>query len=1781
MREPSAEALRGPAREWADGPPQERAVPEFRAEFLLVLLLAASTVAWQCWAVPGGAGGWSTGPAAAVDFLLALPAAGAAVRLSGAALRRLPVRRGVPGELLRGSVLALAFTAVMVPVSVVQAAARSVLGSSGDLSGVPELYSTDPVGLLRYGVSQATQLELALLVALVVGLAAGRVFSRAAARPTPEHVPAAAAVHGPPLSGRSRRRAFGPRTAVVGLVVAGLLLPNEALAGANDLHRSYGDCATAPQRVFDISAIDIDLVVDRFGDHDPYGYMYVLNSRLQAVRDQEAALERASSLPKDDPTAAKVSIGLGEDPMQPLVMRARLGECVVINLTNKITQPVRGGELGNPPIVQPGGLPSVSVDMAGVAYDAARGDGGQAVGDNPTSVMAAPGETKQYRYYLDPAMGEGGKVFRSGGDSQQLTYHGLFGSLIAETAGSRWFDPMSGAEKTWDNGWSNWEAMIQPRTSPTFREFTLMYHEIGDEDFNLRRPLRENTTGIPIGGDPGVPVGDQVQYGRPLPMIDVRPPTASTPEEGGGGTDTYRPGAWAINYRSEPFYRRLQLEAPRGQDAQKANESLGYSSYTYGDPATPMPRSYLGEATKTRLMNTGVGQLHVHHLHGGGTRWAQNPGVDQSASTVGLRKTPDPGMQSIDLDSQTVSPGESYTLDHECGAGGCQQAPGDYLFHCHISQHYIAGMWGIWRVFDTRQPDLAPLPGNAQAPAAVDSAGLLGKVIQGKTVVLQADLTDQKTQVALEKLVEGYLPPQGTRWTTATGSDPDDATVWDWQKGGSAQKPVYLGEPETSSVWANYRSAAPGSRPTIMFNPDTGKPAYPLLKPHLGMRPPFAPGGHSGAPYLGETATAQNPGAICPSQAPVRQYNTTAVTLPIKETARETDTNGELYVLNEDKAGVLAGTKPADPLTIRANVGDCVGVIFGSELNPTVQAKVNMHTHFVQFDPLASDGVITGFAFEQSVFSDTREGRTLSSSDAPDKVTVNTVGELRPGVSIGIGVGRTDVEIRTITAINGNQLTFDKALTNSHAQGEPVTTEFVQYRWFADVDSGTVFWHDHVNGVTSWAHGLFGALIIEPKGSTYRDPVTGAPVRSGTNVDIINNDGSVGTGESGSFREFMLFLHNGRRGRSELSGTQPGTDLIPFNNGQECEEGSINLRAAPLGERTPPGQTPTDPKTTDQRQEFNGERCRNAFVNDQDVPGSPDVSTAKATVTTVDPYVFSSVKYGDPMTPLLRAYAGDPVVIRTIGLSDRAEALRIQGHRFRLERFSPGSQLSDTATVGMSERYDYVLDGGAGGPSHSPGDYLYYSTRTFALESGAWGIFRVYGSPQSDLLPLPAHPAPTDPQGFPRQSAATGNTQRNPGPAPASAYRADGSVNTDVVTSTANPCPSGARPIHYDVSLFDQPLPTEPYSDTGGVVYALTSDVAAMKAGTKPVEPLVLRVDQGDCVSLTLHNQVSPGSLYGGVRAGLDLAKLTHNQQLSAGSAIGLNPDSTVGAGGTVGYTYYADQALGTSLFQNLGSVASLRHGAYGMMIVEPRGATWSDSETGAPLGTTATSTEAIIRAPGQPRFREFALTMQTTDQQFGRGILPYDEEVAGNGVNSPFSFNVAPAPVPGAPPGTSGNPGSYDKGYSDFNYHSAPLTTRLGLTANINDFTKATVIGSYGTAFSSTPYGDPHTPVFRANSGDPVVFRVGVGASDQLHSFTVSGHTFPMDPLLQGSQLMTARTVTAGETIDARIGKAGADHGYTGDYLFSDARMGFVEAGMWGILRVLPDGSPDSPAHL
>jgi len=1452
-------------------------------------------------------------------------------------------------------------------------------------------------------------------------------------------------------------------------------------------------------RTYTVSAINVKITVNKYGDNEPNGFMYVLDSGINAVRAQEAA--------------ATVTTGLRKDPIQPLMLRANLGECVRINFTNRLTAPPKGGPTPAAQTTQQGGVPAVSISPQGVAYDI--NNQGDAVGNNPNSLVA-PGASRTYTFFLDPALGEGGKVFRSGGDSRELTVHGLFGAILAEPAGSRWLDPETTNDVTNNANWSNWEAMIKPPSGPSFREFGIMYHELGDEFENLR-----------TAANAALPMVERVAF-------------------------SYRPASRALNYRSEPFQNRLN-------EALTTDKASGYNSYTFGDPATPIPRSYLGEPTKTRLMHPGSEQLHVHHLHGGADRWRANPGADNTDMAGGLKKVPIQNAKSVRLDSQTIGPDESYNLEHECGAGGCQQVAGDFLWHCHIAHHYIAGMWSFWRVFDTLHngtpgglngdTPLGRLPDRPAPRAAVNSAALVGTTVQlpegNRQVVVT--VTSPSTQIALSELVTRQIPPQGAPL------DRQDATVWNWSVDNTnPAKPVYKGEPEVSTPMVNYTSPTPGQAPDILFNPTTARYTWPLLRPHLGQRPPFAPNGHAGTPWLGPTVTPTRPDGLCPSGAPSKRYNVTALSTPVQMTDAETDPDGQIFVLSKDRPSVTPAT--AKPLAIRSNVGDCVDVTLSNEINyfnaDGTQSidrnhKVNMHTHFVQFDPQGSDGVDTGFSFEQTIRyagaelpsastgdpdADLTLRRTLTAAAPAGATTiqVSSTERLRVGVAVAVGQGLDSIEVRKVTAVTPTSVTLDQALAKAHAAGESTGVEFVQYRWYSDVDSGTVFWHDHVDGVHSWAHGLFGAHIIEPKGSTYLDPATLQPVDSGANVVIKPGIGASAVGvdilAGKSFREYMVWLHNGRH--------TPQAQANPaFNFGQECEQGTINLRSEPSAERVPAALQVT---------EFNGGLCHN-------------------TITTTDPYVFSSVKYGDPRTPLFRAYVGDPVVVRTLGLGERVEALRIQGHRFRRERFNTQGELMDAATTGISERFDYVLEGGAGGPRGMPGDYLYYSTRNFAKADGGWGIFRVHNRLQSDLKPLPDRTAPPTGAGFPLQTFTGGNP---------------GAPSSSTATTNPNPCPSTAPTRSYNVSAFDMPLPAvetingdRPLDAAGlplmhdrvnrlaepdGIVYSLTADVAAIKAGTKALEPLAIRARVGDCVRITLKNEIAAGTRVGGTNASINLAKLLQDPQRSGGSAVGFNADTTVPQGATYTYSFYADKELGTSTFINEGSQASQVHGAYGALVVEPSGASWFDTHTGASL-TSGEGTQVIIRSPSG-NFREFVVIPGTTDSQHARSLI-------------------------GANVGQPGGADAYEDdviGFSYINYRNETLAPRLDpKLASFSDPT-GTPLDPTGTpdhsvAFSSTVHGDPATQLlFRTYAGDPVRYRVAAAASNQFHVFNVQGHMFPWEPFLTGSQLLTGRSLASGETQEGKLVQgAGGTLRAAGDYLIQDGRQPFARSGAWALFRV------------
>ena len=106
---------------------------------------------------------------------------------------------------------------------------------------------------------------------------------------------------------------------------------------------------------FDISAIQVPIVYNKYGDVDPNGLMYVLDENKEKVKE-----------------SIKKCPGTYVDLVQPLVIRVHEGDVVDISFTNDLCF-------------------SASMNIKALPYEVQNSDGAF-VGNN-TSSLAAPGET--------------------------------------------------------------------------------------------------------------------------------------------------------------------------------------------------------------------------------------------------------------------------------------------------------------------------------------------------------------------------------------------------------------------------------------------------------------------------------------------------------------------------------------------------------------------------------------------------------------------------------------------------------------------------------------------------------------------------------------------------------------------------------------------------------------------------------------------------------------------------------------------------------------------------------------------------------------------------------------------------------------------------------------------------------------------------------------------------------------------------------------------------------------------------------------------------------------------------------------------------------------------------------------------------------------------------------------------------------------------------------------------------------------------------------------------
>lgn len=1491
-----------------------------------------------------------------------------------------------------------------------------------------------------------------------------------------------------------------------------------------------GKCpATAPVKDFDISAINVEITLNQWLDYYP-GYMYVLTGNIGKVREEEA--KNAEAREKEghhDPGG--VTNGIQGQYIQPLVIRANPGECVKITLRNQL-------EFGE----------DVSLQINGSSMVISK-TGEPAVTTNPDSVAAGPDEDMDaeqieaakkaglgvldMEWYIHPDTQEGARQFHSYSNTRELTVMGLFGVFVVEPRGSRYLDPLGTGPAPDMN--SGWQAIIQNGTGPDFREFVVIYHEVGDEAF---RPVNKN--------------GDFLPQRDPL-------------------TDSYRPGARALNYRSEPFginNMHVQHEYFGFED-----ESMAYSSYTFGDTATTIPRSYLGDPAKYRVVHGGSEVFHSHHPHGGAIRWVRSPrAVDQMPMWYkgqnGPVKYPLIRVKSDRVDVETIGPSEALDLETECGSGLCQYLAGDFLFHCHVAHHYVSGMWGYWRVYNTLQvgqfhndvmPDLRELPdrlGRIKHPVTSDQ--LLGTTVDwfGKKFKIiekgKSHWTADPAVVTLKDWVGMQLTTRGKPGHTddEIGQIQSyDATVLDWVWKGN----VAMSERESTTENPKYHPGQQngyekGKRRAIFFEPMSGKVAWPWVTPHFGKRVPFSPD-RNPAPWLemihlnedGKPSTEPaKPGengrwSLCPKQAGSQKYNVHFIKLPIELSAPEggepavVDPNGLLFVAHEEEAAIRANNDLKVPFVFRANIYDCVDYMLTSEwpdddITNFQSSKVNTHFHFVQFDNQASDGVITGMSYEQSVRPFTMfEKKTDKGLPIPmnakfteaapkgqTMIHVTNARQYHVGTVILVGADNVEGwEIRRIAAIKGSDstggghgggtLTFARALEHDHPVGDIVTVEFVRQRFWADADVGSVYCHDHAFGGTTWPHGAVCSLLIEPVGSTYHDPVTGKPKRTGPLVDIHTIE-PVGYGVSGSFRELMV----------QIMDTVPHTvNVVTAGNppGQPVE---VALEAGrtvsfqmPPSERihmTPMPFLNGGTHTTGSAFNFRAEPFAQRLAN------NPDPSK-----------IFSSTVHGDPSTVMVRAYLGDTVVFRLIDVAmNESNVFTISGHTFLTERYAGDANRKNSIHIGIAERYDLVVPQ-AGGPRLQPGDYMYFNGRNSHFSEGSWGIMRVLDKKVSDLKLLPN-------AGYGRIDGIKTPLPVCPKEAPVKTFNV---LAIDYPSMDFNP--NVAEAIEVD---FERKIEVK---NPDAKIYVLAEEGRNISRDYQPM-PLTLRANVGDCIQVTLTNNMKEG------RASFSAFSLAYDPTDSQGVNLGNNPgDQTIAPGERRTYTYYADPFNGEtqSLVWDFGNVAlNHRNGLFGAIIIGPKGAQYRDPKTGADISAKNSWVADVIvdrTIPGdenRSNYRDVALFFQDEDNIIGTSFMPYIQSVAG---------------------------------LIGVNYRSEPYLYReddLGCT-----------LGRMFQPCDLNDPKDPVTPIIEAHAGDPVRIHVFGASNEQNGMFNVEGHEWPIEPFMQGADQISVVEFAGSEGIDVFIPSAGGRLALPADYVWSNARLPYSQSGQWGYFRVLPAG--------
>ncbi|MGH7218785.1 MAG: hypothetical protein ACREI1_00455, partial [Nitrospiraceae bacterium] len=216
------------------------------------------------------------------------------------------------------------------------------------------------------------------------------------------------------------------------------------------------------------------------------------------------------------------------------------------------------------------------------------------------------------------------------------------------------------------------------------------------------------------------------------------------------------------------------------------------------------------------------------------------------------------------------------------------------------------------------------------------------------------------------------------------------------------------------------------------------------------------------------------------------------------------------------------------------------------------------------------------------------------------------------------------------------------------------------------------------------------------------------------------------------------------------------------------------------------------------------------------------------------------------------------------------------------------------------------------------------------------------------------------------------------------------------VMASGGKCPAGVPTKQYDVSMINIEITLNRWLDFyPGYMYVLTQDLDKVRAeeaknkaaremdGFDPgavstglqgdmIQPLVLRANQGDCMKMTLRNQMESedGSLF--ISASSMIVSATGKPALTT------NPESIVAPGKAQEFEWYIHPQMqeGVRQFHSYSHDRELTvMGLFGAFIVEPKGSKYVDAlGSGGPAPETKTGWQVNIDNGSGPDFREFVL---------------------------------------------------------------------------------------------------------------------------------------------------------------------------------------------------------------